>query len=283
VTTTGKTFKALPDAFRVLSWGCGTPSTTLGVMSAMGDLEKLDAIIHADTGWERRATIEMRDWYADWFRDHGIPVHIVSGGDVRRDGARDHINVPFWTSDGGPLRRKCTRHFKVTPAKRKLRELLGYHATRPPHPPAVSAEQWFGFTLDEIERLKDSRVKFIVNRFPLIEKRMLRSDCERYLQERGLPVPPKSACVCCPYRTSSEWLEMREESPDEWRDVCEFDDENRHNPLAERGNSTADQIYIYKHGVALNEADLESDASREKAEVNAAQIPLLCGDGPCWT
>ncbi len=75
---------------------------------------------------------------------------------------------------------------------------------------------------------------------------------------------------------------MRENAPDEWREVCEFDEANRHNPLAERGGSNADELYIYKHGVALANADLEADAERERKST-AFQIPLICGDGPCWS
>lgn len=279
----GKTFGPLDDAFRVLAWGCGTPSTTLGVMSALGYLEPLDAIIHADTGFEATETVEMRDWYADWFCDHGLRVEIVSGGDIRQDGAVEHVHVPFFTSDGGPLQRQCTRWFKIDPAKRKIRELLGYHATKPPHPGPGSVEQWFGFTLDEYSRLKDSRVQFIVNRFPLIENKMTRQDCVEYLEGHGLPVPPKSACLCCPYRQASEWMHLREDCPEDWDAAVEFDRENRHNPLAARGNNTADELYVYQHGpVALNEADLETDAERERKQ-QGFQPPLLCGDGPCFT
>ena len=281
--TQGKTYKPLPDAFRVLAWGCGTPSTTLGVMSALGGLEPLDAIIHADTGFEASETIEMRDWYAEWFRGHGLRVEIVSGGDIREQGAREHIHIPFFTSDGGPLQRQCTRWFKIVPAKRRVRELLGYHATKPPHPPAGAVEQWFGFTLEEYTRLKDSRVKFIVKRFPLIEKQMTRQDCTDYLESHDLPVPPKSACLSCPYRQASEWLELKQSCPEDWEAAIEFDEANRHNPLAERGNSTADSLYVYKHGpVPLVEADLEADAERERKE-QGFQPPMMCGDGPCFT
>lgn len=279
----GKTFKPLDDAFRVLAWGCGTPSTTLGVMSALGDLEPLDAIIHADTGFEASETVEMRQWYAEWFRSHGLRVEIVSGGDIRQDGAIEHIHVPFFTSDGGPLQRQCTRHFKLTPNKRRVRELLGYHATKPPHPPAASVENWLGYTLEEYTRLSDSRVQFIVNRFPFIEQQMTRQDCTNYLQDHGLPVPPKSACLCCPYRQASEWLYLRENCPEDWKAAVEFDEANRHNPLAEHGKSTADSLYVYKHDpIALDEADLEADAERERQE-QGFQPPLMCGDGPCFT
>lgn len=283
MSTNGITWKAMDgDVYRVLAWGCGTPSTTVGVMSVLGMIEPFDAIIHSDTQFERMHTEMARDWYADWFREHGVRVEIVTAGDIREKGAKVHIHIPFWTSNGGPLRRQCTRHFKVNPGKRKVRELMGFDRTKSPHPRPGSVEKSFGFTLEEFDRLKPSRVKFIVNRFPLFEHKMTRWDCVKLLQSHDLPVPGKSACVCCPYRPASEWLQMRNESPNEWKEAVKFDDLNRCNPLAGSG-STADQIFIYKHGGALSDANLARDAEREKVKDGAVQIPLLCGDGPCWT
>jgi 3'-phosphoadenosine 5'-phosphosulfate sulfotransferase (PAPS reductase)/FAD synthetase len=245
-------------------------------MSALGELPRLDVVITADTGWERQATYEARDFYVEWLRAHGLRVEIVSEGNIKQDGAIEHIHIPFFTSDGGPLQRQCTRHFKIVPIKRRLRELAGYHATRPPHPPAGEIELWLGISWDEFTRMKESPVQFMRHRWPLIELKMSRNGCIDYLAGKGLPVPPKSACIGCPYRSASEWLEMREEAPDEWREVVIFDESNRHNPLA---NSTADELYVYKQAVPLAEADLEADAKRER---QGKQLPLMiCESGFC--
>lgn len=281
--TTGKTFGPLDDAFRVLAWGCGTPSTTLGVMSALGDLEPLDAIIHADTGFEASQTVEMREWYAEWFRSCGIRVEIVSAGDVRDIGTCSTTSIPFFTSSGGLLARGCTTALKRRPAKKCVRELLGYHATKPPHPKPGSIEQWLGFTLDEYRRLKDSPVKFVVNRFPLVEKQMARKGCIDYLEAHSLPVPPRSACLCCPYRRASEWLHLRQNCPEDWKAAVEFDETCRDLTWAKRGPDTDDRLYIYQ-GSPLAEADLEADAERErKRKKQGFQPPLLCCGGPCFT
>lgn len=271
---------------RFLSWGCGVQSTVLGEMSARGELEPLDAVITADTGWERRATYEIRDFYAKRWREMGLHVEIVSVGDIRRLGATEHINIPFWTSSGGPLKRQCTFHFKIMPIRRRIREYLGYHPSNPPHPPANSAELWLGISLDEWTRAKPGWVKFVAHRWPLLERKMARLDCVKWLESLCLPVPPKSACVCCPYRRASEWLEMREQAPDEFEAAVEFDEKNRHNPLAENGGSTADALYIYKSGnqpEPLISANLEADAMRERRRYGDIQIPMMfCESGHCW-
>jgi len=266
----------------ILSWGCGVQSTTIGEMSACGDLPPLDAILTADTGWESRATYEARDYYIDRWRKMGQRVEIVSGGDIRRDGAKEHIHIPFFTSDGGPLQRQCTHEFKIIPIKRRARELAGYDARKPPHPKPGAIECWLGISTDEWQRMKASRVRFMINHYPLIyhDPPMSRNDCIDYLSERGLLVPPKSACICCPYRRASEWLKMPH---DEFQDAVEFDEANRHNPLARRGGITADEIYLYKRAAPLATADLESDAARERHDKQLSMLPHFCESGFCMT
>jgi hypothetical protein len=267
-------------ALKVLSWGCGLQSTTLAAMSALGDADPLDAVVHCDLGWERRATREIRDFYAEWLRGHGVRVDILDVGDIREEGANNHIHMPFWTETGGPLQRQCSRHFKVIPAKRHVRELLGYDATKPPHPPEGAVEMWIGFSLEEFGRIKGSRVKFIRERYPLVEMRMTRPACEEYLRTHDLPVPVKSGCVGCPYTSASEWLAIRDEEPETWAEAVAFDRRNRHNPLAERTGSTADRLYVWRGVEPLEEADLESAAARERA----VQLPMfVCGEGGCLT
>ena len=271
----------------VLSWGCGVQSTTLAVMSALGDLPPLGAIITSDTMFESTETYQIRDWYKSWLEKRGVRVEVVTGGDIRIQGAQEHIHIPFWTSDGGPLQRQCTKYFKIIPVKQKIRELLGFDPSRPPHPPSHSAEVWLGISLDEHIRATrmESRVKFIEHSFPLLRKRMSRKDCQTYLEDRGLPVPPKSACLCCPYRRASEWLQIKQEAPQDWQAAIKFDEANRHNPLAIYEKSTADELFIWHNHhnepKPLKDADLEAEAGYER-QLAYFQPPLICESGYCW-
>ena len=107
---------------------------------------------------------------------------------------------------------------------------------------------------------------------------MTRADCIAFLESEGLPVPVKSACIGCPYRRASEYLDLTQ---DEFAQAVEFDECNRCNPLAERGGSTADELYIYRdplHGpVPLADADLQRAAAAERER--AVQLPLFV---PGW-
>jgi hypothetical protein len=272
--------------FRVLSWGCGAPSTTTAVLSIEGHLPPLDLIIHADTQNERKKTVEARDWYIDFFRSKGIRIEIVTRGNILELGAKERIHIPFWTSDGGPLTRQCTREFKIRPVRRRVREILGYHPSLAPAPPAGTVEQWLGYTWEETGRQKASDVEFIVNRHPLIEMRWTLDHCIEYLKRLGLPVPVKSACLVCPFRTATELFEMKHYDSDDFATAVQFDEANRHNPLAERGAATADEIFIYRsrrmgQPVPLAEADLRADMLDEVS--GNRQLALDFCEGPCGT
>lgn len=96
----------------------------------------------------------------------------------------------------GMTQRQCTMDFKIVPIKRKIRELIGSKGT---------ATQWLGISYDEIERMKPSRVKYITNIWPLIDKRMTRKNCLDWMASHGYPTPPRSACYFCPFHSDNEW------------------------------------------------------------------------------
>lgn len=265
---------------RFLSCGFGLQSTVIGEMSACGDLPKC-IVIHADTGWERQATIEIREFYAERWRKMGLDVHILGGQDIRRGGAEQGGHMPFWTATGAPLRRQCTGDFKIDPIKRRVRECLGFDTSKPPHPKPGAAIIWLGITVDEWTRAKPSRIKFMENRYPLLVARMHRRDCADWLRVRDLPVPVKSACIGCPYRRASEWIDIRDNAPDEWRQAIEFDECHRNAPWAVRHELTDDSLYVYRHAIPLVEADLEADAKRERRHYGT-QLPMFaCESGFC--
>lgn len=267
--------------WRFASWGLGIQSTWMIILSAIGKLPPIDAAIVADTQWERKKTQGTLQFYRRWFEDRDIKVKVVTAGNIRELGAVAHIHIPFWTSDGGPLQRQCTSHFKITPIKREMRRIAGFHESKPPHPKPGQFKNWVGFSWDEWDRMKRNRIKFILNEYPLIEKKINRWDCEEGYLRMRLPVPVKSACIGCPYRDAASWLDLKQNNPEEFQDAVRFDEENRRNPLAERDNSTADELYVWRGCLPLRDIDFEKESKRQKKNT---QIPLfVCKGEVCWT
>jgi hypothetical protein len=118
-------------------------------------------------------------------------------------------------------RRQCTSEYKLLPIMRTVRKLLG----APPRGgiAAGAVEQWIGISVDEASRMKDARQRYIVNRWPLIERRMSRADCLAWLKRHGYPQPPKSACIGCPFHNQAMWQAMAREQPAEFAEACRID------------------------------------------------------------
>lgn len=72
----------------ILSLGAGVQSTTLALMAARGEIERPEAAIFADTGWEPRAVYEHLAWLIAKL-DGSLPVHVVRK--QHRDGAPANI------------------------------------------------------------------------------------------------------------------------------------------------------------------------------------------------
>jgi hypothetical protein len=86
------------------------------------------------------------------------------------------------------------------------------------------AEQWIGFSTDEIHRVNDNDgVSYVRKRYPLLDLGMDRSACERWLRSRGWVDVVKSACVFCPFHGNKQWRDMRDNRPAEWADAVAFD------------------------------------------------------------
>lgn len=249
---------------RILNWGCGLQSTTLAVMSALGDIPKVDLVIHADLGAETKDTVRIRDYYCNWLRENGLNVQIIRTTNIFKNGMDEHKHIPFWTDNGSPLRRKCTKEIKIRPLRRFIRNYYGYPQTKSPHPPKGEFNVILGIGVEETRRAKLSDVKFITHTFPLIEKSLTRQDCKEYLEEKQLPIPPKSSCIMCPYRNAVEYLDMKKNNPIDFLYAVEFDNLIRSNPIGKAGGVNADRLYIFRNSnwkpEPLESADLEYHA-----------------------
>jgi len=241
-----------------ISWGLGVQSTTLGVLSAIGKIRKVDGLIFADPQWEHKETYQVFDWYSKWFVERDINVYKVTAGNIRTDKDRDHSDLPLWYGSGGaPLRRQCTVHYKIDPIRRKIREIIGLRQDGHGRTKRNSVYMYLGISTDEAQRMADADVTWIKNEYPLVDMNMSRSDCIRLLKELGLPVPPKSACIGCPYTSAVRWKDLKERSPDEFQQAVEFDNKIRTPPerMIQRGFN--EQLYLFSKKEPLETADFD--------------------------
>jgi hypothetical protein len=197
---------------RVISLGAGVQSTTMALMAAHGEIGPMpDCAIFADTGWEPKAVYDHLGKL-----ELPFPIIRVAKGDLRAAiMARPKYDDVPWYVEGGMGRRQCTHQYKLRPIRRQVRDMLG-------GTPKHGAEMWIGISIDEAMRCKPSSVQYIRNRWPLLEQRMNRNDCLRWLERNGYPTPPKSACIGCPFHNDAQWRDLRQR-PDEWADALEVD------------------------------------------------------------
>ena len=225
-----------------LSLGAGVQSSVMLMLAIKGEIERPDHVIFADTGWEPKHTYDHVAWCERQCIKAGIPFHIVSNGNIRKDAIHARAadfgpyegrwaSMPLFVDSGkkviGRIRRQCTAEYKLQPLRKKQRELLNYKPKM--RIPAGSAEVMIGISIDESRRASQSTEKWVDNIYPLIDPmKMSRGDCQKWWEENYPHIKlKKSACVGCPNRSDREWLEMQKNQPEEFKDSCEFDEAMR--------------------------------------------------------
>ncbi len=280
--------------FKVLSLGGGVQSSTIAEMIAEGDLEPVDAAVFADTGDELAETYEQVEYLFGRLRGVGVECHTVSVGslvDDIRGGGRFAAMPLFTVRDGrrGRMRRQCTSEYKIEPIEQKTREMLLERGAATVNVrgevrvnSGVTIERWLGISLDEVQRMKPARVSYVVNRWPLIDARMTRHDCVTYLQARSLPLPVRSACRVCPFHSAEYWRWLRDERPEDWQHVVEFDAFLRSDDPANRISATSDgPLFLAKQCVPLDEVDLSTPEERGQLRL-FDDAETVCDAGHCF-
>lgn len=252
---------------RVISLGAGVQSSTMYRMAALQMFDVVpDLAVFADTQQEPGWVYENLDRLE---RDHGhvIPIVRATAGDLGeaikratdpdRKGKR-FAAIPFWVQGEKkpvPGRRQCTREYKIDVVKKAIRDRLGLKP-RQRAQGKFKVQEWVGISVDEAHRAKPSRYPWIESRWPLLEKDFDRDDCIAFHTINGFPVPKKSACVFCPYRSSDEWLRWKNEEPDLFERACQWDELLRQSgPL--RGMQRLQ--YISQQAKPLREITQEKD------------------------
>lgn len=272
-------------------------SSTIFLMACHGEIEKPDAAIFADTGWESKAVYGWFEKPKKHGERCGIPVYTVSNGDIRNDALRFQVNyngpeskrqlqkgitaegkvrwgsMPYFTlaQNGGKgmVRRQCTYEYKIRVLEKKQRELAGYRPYQ--RIPPGTVELWKGISTDEMQRAKMSPTRWIDFYYPLIDLRMSRSRCLQWCESRGY-YPPRSACIGCPFRKNSEWRHMKDNFPGEWQDAVDFDYAIR------KCGGMDSETFLHADRVPLDRVDLSvPDDFQEQLGFFKSECAGVCG------
>lgn len=276
-----------PPALRILSLGGGVQSTVMCLLADQGAFgDKPDCAIFADTQWEPRAVYDNLRWLEERV---SFPIITTSNGRSLRQDIIDGVNasggpgvtLPIYLADdegnnSGISHRNCTRNYKIVPIQKQVRHLLGLNA-RQTISPETRIEMWLGISTDESLRVKPSRSRWIQHRYPLIDDvPMTREECRNWF---GARYPDReltrSACIGCPFRSSSSWLDIRTNEPDLFDEAVEIDAmlrSKRHNA----GRMFKKKAYLHRRRIPLAQA-VSSDEAALGADGFANECEGYCG------
>ena len=260
--------RSVGPTVNIISLGAGVQSTTMLLMAMHGEIEPMpDCAIFADTGWEPQAVYDHLAWLESIST---IPIRRVSAGNLRDDtlaainDPKAFVTLPLYAMDTSEtkrmLRRQCTRQYKLSPLQREVKRIAGRGPT----------SLWIGISLDEVQRMKESRVKYIEHRWPLIEQRLTRADCLRWMSAHNYPTPPRSACLGCPFKSDAEWRDLRR-SPDEWAATVAVDEAVRSIDRVSGVN------YLHRRFEPLAVVDLATEQEKGQLDMWGNECEGMCG------
>ncbi|HLH45668.1 MAG TPA: hypothetical protein VKV25_00835 [Acidimicrobiales bacterium] len=303
-----------PAVPQFLSYGGGTQSAALALMSCAGELPRLSAVIFADTQGELPETYE----YAEYVRGHleqaGIPFVVVTAGSLE-----EALLSPTPTSANatppahvvnpdGTLGRindyRCSYDFKRRLVTRAVKQLVGGRGAWK----RATVEQWMGFSADEVHRCKqpvecrcghplakhasgtcekcscERFDRWQRNVFPLVAMRFTRQRTIRWFAENGHPEPPRSACWFCPNSSNARWRYLEAEHPDLFARACLIDETIREGgSFNRRGREEFHgRLYLHPSMVPLRDADLRDKEQVLADDYGMAQL-FDCTADSCGT
>lgn len=246
----------------VLSFGGGVQTVALAAMACLDKIARPDLVVFSDTQWEKKSTMQYLSWFIPWAKAHGMEIVTTTKGNIRADALNSKkrfASMPLWTETGylvhngkekGGLRRQCTNEYKIEPVNRVIRSFAGLKPRQRWKGSPVNLQ--LGISIDEYAmRGKASPEKWIKLCYPLVDLGMTRGDCVEWLKTNNIEVPPKSACLGCPFTDNPSWMRLKIESPEEFEAACNFDDAVRRSRVADRN-----PVYLHPSLKPLREADL---------------------------
>lgn len=272
-----------PD-LRILSLGAGVQSSTLLMKIYNGEIAPVDYAMFADTGNEPEEVYEWFEYLREKVSDK-INIVIVKNekntGNIAEDILSEvgfFASIPVYTKNKdtgkpGITLRTCTDRYKIRPITEKVREVLGVGSLR-----GKVVEIVMGISSDEVQRAKYPPNQWQVNCYPLVENNISRHQCLEYFGKLGMPKPPRSACIICPYHSNSEWKRIKDTSPKEFDYAIKFDEELRSSDTKSQFvNKLDSELFLYKEKIPLKEATFEENTEQFQGSLFDDECEGYCG------
>jgi hypothetical protein len=281
----GEMLNFMDEPINTISLGAGVQSSTMALMAAAGEIAPMPtAAVFADTQAEPKSVYVWLDWLE---KQLPFPVVRVTSGSLEDAAIRTRISkkgklynttkLPVFTqSQTGKVgiigMRNCTADFKIVPVLKESRKI----GNVPRGCKEVKIIQWIGISLDEALRMKDSRVPWMQNRWPLIDARMTRADCLRWMESHRFPKPPRSACVFCPFHNTSEWRRLKTDEPEEFKRACEFEAKLQASRL-QANSPTLSTMFLHRSCKPLADVDFSTEEERGQINMFNNECEGMCG------
>lgn len=246
------------EPIHIISLGAGVQSSTMALMAAKGEITPMPTCaIFADTQDEPDEVYEYLEYLEKLLP---FPIHRVTNGRLSQTFGEKFVHIPaFMRKADGTIsmgKKQCTKHFKIRPIQKFVRKEFSATSKRP-------VIQWIGITVDEISRLKPSRVKYLKSRWPLIEMEKNRHNCVAWILRNGFKMPPKSACEFCPLHSDFTWRSLSDKSMQRAIKVDRF--------LNKRGE------FVHPSCKPLSEVDFSTEEERGQINMFNNECEGMCG------
>ena len=246
----------------IISLGAGVQSSTMALMAAHGEITPMpDCAIFANP---RNELVATYSYLSHLEKQLSFPVIHVSAGDLAQDIlSGNRVATPPFFTESGMLWRQCTTEYKIQPIQKEIRRQLENGDV---------CSLWLGISTDEAHRMRPSRIKSVANRYPLIELDFSRSKCERWLNQHGYSIPPKSSCFFCPYHSDSNWRDIKINHPQDFSNAVRFDKEIR-NMLPK----VKESVYLHRSHLPLDQVDFRTAEDAGQMSMFGNDCEGMCG------
>jgi hypothetical protein len=180
---------------KIASFGCGVDSVAGLLLNS-----DYDEIIFADTLDELPTTYQYMKYFE---KKSGLKITKVQS---KHGSLYDYFFKG--KSQSSKFHHWCSDKFKIQPIRKYLREKYGKKET---------FEMNIFIDHSEFHRMRESDVKYIKNKYPLVEQKLSREQLKEIIKSKGYLVPQKSGCYHCCFTTKKGWINLRNNEPELWK------------------------------------------------------------------